>query len=55
MKKSVSVIGGLMLAAASGYGMWTYYKKRNPKAALDMEHMMKSISKDVEKEVREMM
>lgn len=55
MKKSMSIIGSALLVAGAGYGAWAYYKKHNPLSAYNMKKMMRNMTKDMEKEVNNMM
>ena len=55
MKKSMSLVGSALLLAGAGYGAWSYYKKHNKVGAYNMKKMMKNMTRDMEKEVNQMM
>jgi len=55
MKKSVKTTMGVMLMAATGIGAWALYKKYSPKVMESMDHLMKNVSKDIEKNLDDMM
>lgn len=55
MKKSSMIAGSIMLTALTGYGAWCMYKKINPHCAEEMKNDMKSMTKNVEKSIENMM
>ena len=55
MKKSSVIAGSMVLAALSGYGAWCAYKKMNPHHANEMKKDMKQMTRNVEKNIEDMM
>ena len=55
MKKGSIIAGTLMLTALGGYGAWCAYKKYNPSCARELKHDMKKMTRNMEKNIEDMM